>query len=132
MAPAKHTKGDLIALLKAAKEAGTNAGNKRISDLASNVTPNGKLLEACGNSTLRLDVDGRTSLGKLLASLNEQDILISKDHGGGFLVHFRYDLDVIPPVNGQEYSIEYEADKAAAKIIEEGLSIKAFALPYIN
>ncbi len=119
MGPAKPAKEDLIAVLKAAKEAGTNAGNKRISDLASNAISNGKLLEECGNSTLHLDLDGRTSLGKLLVSLEERDFSISKHHAGGFRVHFRYDLDVIPPVNGQEYSIEYEADKAAAKVIEE-------------
>jgi len=132
MGLAKPAKEDLIAVLKAAKEAGTIAGNQRISDLASNSVSDGKLLEECGNSALRLDVDGRTRLGKLLASLEDRDFSISKDHGGGFLVHFRYNLELIPPVNGQEYSIDYEADKAAAKVIEERLGIKAFALPYIN
>lgn len=132
MAIERITQDQVIAAFRAARVAGTNAGNARIQELAKQPVPNGKMLEACGGSALYLDVDGRTMLGKILAEIGEQEFSVRSFHGGGFSAHIRYDLKLIPPVNGQEFSINYDADKAAAEVLEEKLKVSVYARQHID
>lgn len=132
MSNGNPTSEEILSAFRAASIAGTEAGNAQILKLASQPNPRGKLLDACGGSILHLDVDGRSRMAKLLMEIGEPDVSVHKAHGGGFTIRLRYVLQIVPPVNGQEQSIDYEADKAAAKVIEERLRIKAFAIPYID
>ena len=132
MATETKTKEQIIAAFRAALVAGTQAGNARIQELAKQPNPSGKILEACGGSTLHLDVDGRTGMGKALAEISEPGFSVQKSHGVGFSAHLRYDLKMIPPVNGQEFSIDYDADKAAAEVLTEQLGVPVYARQYID
>lgn len=125
-------KDAVFSALQDALSAGSLAGNARIAQLAKQTPSPGKILEACGGSTLTLDVDGRTQLGRLLASFDGPNISVRKAHGAGFHVHFPYNFSYIPPVNGQEWSIRHDANLAAAAFIQERLGIRAYALPYMD
>ncbi|GEM_PF-3320769 len=127
MASEAKSKDQVVAAFHAARAAGAVAGNNRIKELSKLKVPEGKILESFGGSSLHLHVDGRTRLGKLLASLDEPGFSVLTDYGGGFSAHIRYDLNYIPPVSGQEFSIDHDADTAAAKVLEEILGVPVYA-----
>lgn len=130
MATQKYTEAQVIAVLRGALLVGTEAGNARVEVLATHSAAQGKMLESCGGSILVLDVDGRTGLGKILAALDEADVSVRKAYGSGFAAHLRYDIKLISPVNGQEWSIQHDADEAAAAFIQEHLGIRAYSRMY--
>ena len=132
MATETKTREQVIAAFQAALVAGNRAGNVRIQELATRPDPGRKMLEECGGSILHLAVDGRTGMGKILARIGEPKFSVLKDIDSGFIANIRYDLKMIPPVNGQEFSIHYDADKAAGKVFQEQLGIPTYVWPYID
>ncbi len=127
MATEKKTKEQIIAAFQAALAAGNQAGNARIRELAKQPVQQGKMLEECGTSRLHLYVDGRTSIGKILAELRDPSFSVLKTRSDGFLVRLRYDLKIVPPVSGQEFSIGHDSNEAAAKVLEQQLGIPVSA-----
>ncbi len=130
MSSIKVTEDLLVACLLEATELGSKAANEKVNELAKKEVPEGKLLDACGGSTLKLSVDGRTKVGRLLYQLSVDGIRVSKAYSGGYSVRLPYTISIVPPVNGQEQSIHYAADSAAAKYIEDRLGIEAYASSY--
>lgn len=133
MATEPKTKDQVIAAFRAAYAAGRNAGNTRIQELAKQPNPDGKQLEEFGGSHLQLCVDGRTKLGKILAEISEPEFSIHRfHHDRGFTVFISDDLKLVPPVNGQEYSIRHDAAEAAAEVLNEKLGVPVYAKHFIN
>lgn len=130
MAQPNLTKESIVETLEKATDIGALAANKKVNELAKKNVPAGKLLDACGGSILTLHVDGRSKVGKLLTQLGCEEIEINKAHGGGYSVILPYDIKIIPPVNGQEQSISYAADSAAAEFINSSLGIETYASSY--
>ncbi len=130
MSATQITEAELIACLQKATKVGSEAANKRVVELAKIKVSEGKLLDACGGSTLTIYVDGRTKTGRLLSKLTAEGIRVSKAYQGGYSVNLPYEITIIPPVNGQEQSIYYAADSAAAKLISNCLGAKVYASAY--
>ena len=120
----------LIETFNKATELGSQAANAQVSKLAMKEVAPGKLLDACGGSNLNLQIDGRSRTAKLINSIDNPNINVSKSYSGGYCLRLPYEINIKPPVNGQEQSISYAADKAAAKYIEDTLGIRAYALSY--
>jgi len=130
MNQANLTKELIVETFKKATCIGSLAANEKVKELAKKKVSPGKLLDACGGSTLTLYVDGRSKVGKTLDQLDCEGIEINKAYGGGYSVILPYNIKITPPVNGQEQSISYAADTAAAEIIKSNLGIKAYASRY--
>ena len=130
MAGDRLSKEEVVRVLRAAAKAGSVAASARVKALMAAQVSAGKNLESFGGSTMTLDVDGRTSLGRLLASLDEPGIRVEKAYGSGQSLHLRYAVTWTEPVCGQEWSIWEDANQAARLVIEDGLGIKVFVMPY--
>ena len=130
MSSSELSEESLVACLKRASEAGSTAANEKVKELSKKNVPKGKLLDACGGSTLTLYVDGRTKIGKLLSRLTMTGVRVNKAYGGGYSVRLPYKIKIIPPVTGQERSIYYAADSVAADVIKTSLGIEAYASGY--
>ena len=130
MSDTQTTEESLTECFEKATEAGSIAANQRVEELSKRNVSEGKMLDACGGSILTLHVDGRSKTGRLLANLATSKYRVSKAYGGGYSVHLPYEITLIPPVNGQEQSIYYAADSAAAKVIKSVLGIDAHASSY--
>lgn len=130
MSDTQATEKSLIECFEKAKKAGSIAANQRVEELSKKKVPEGKMLDACGGSILTLHVDGRSQTGRLLGKLATSKYRVSKAYAGGYSVHLPYEITIIPPVTGQEQSIYYAADSAAAKVIKTALDIDAYASRY--
>lgn len=121
----------VASVMREALAAGTAAGNLRIRALAMQETGSGAF-EDCGGSVLHIGIDRRTRLGKAFASTGEEGMWTTRSSDGGFVVNLKYPFELVRPVNGQEYSISYSADLAAAAVLEERLGVHAVARLYID
>jgi|SRR5947209_11831892 len=88
-------------------------------ELRGSLVPRGPF----GRAKIWLDVDGRSALGRLFASLEPEPlpgVWILKDSGRGFLVWWR---DAIPV---QELFAQEAGEEAALAVIERRLGIQGF------
>jgi len=130
MSSASLTRDAIVDCFDKATKIGTLAANTEVEVLAKKKVPEGNMLGACGGSVLNLHVDGRSKAAKMLLQLNHKSVVVNKAYGGGFNVKLPYSIKIVPPVNGQEQSIYYAADAAAAEYIRTNLGIEAYAAMY--
>ena len=97
-----------------------------------NAKSGAEMLDSRGGAIVKLYVDGRSKVGKLLASYPNPRFKVSKTFGVGFIVHLPFSFEVVLPADLQDQYLYDAAAKAAVVVLDSKLPLDARVETYLS